>query len=32
MVGNGTNMYAKLHHNPGLQDSMGVLVFHGKTE
>lgn len=31
MVGNETNMNAKFDHNPGLQSSRGVLVFHGMT-
>lgn len=32
MVVNGTNMYAKFHHNPRLERSMDVLVLHGMTE
>jgi hypothetical protein len=28
MVDNGTNIYAKFHHNSRLQGSMGVLVSH----
>jgi hypothetical protein len=31
MFGNGTDVYAKFHHNLSVQGSMGVLVFHGMT-
>jgi hypothetical protein len=31
MVSNGTNMYAKFHHNPRLQGSKGALVSQGMT-